>query len=392
MNAYELAEKGRQIAASGKYASPAKHNGHAPQQIPADPHADVPPPNQPPDAEAANGAIDNPRSWRPVDVEPVLSGRWTPATPTVGHRSDGVGLFYPGKVHTIASESEAGKTWLALAAAFDELRAGHSVLYIDFEDDQGGVVGRLMTFQARPEWIRERFCYLRPTDALGTGASLNDLSAIVAAYRPTFAVVDGVTEAMTMHGLDPLSNRDIAVFGRVLPRRLAAAGCATACLDHVPKAADARGRYAIGGVHKLNGLDGAGYILEAQKPFGVGITGQSTILISKDRPGQLRRHGHRRKDGLTVFGNLELISHDETNNEFEIRPAADPSEDFRPTVLMGKICATLERHGPMPQRQILAMVKGKRDYAREALAQLQRDGYVSDGSPHKLLKPWAETQ
>src|SRR4029077_9763785 len=40
------------------------------------------------------------RSWRAVDLEAVLSGHWEAPKPTVGQRSDGVGLFYPGKVHT----------------------------------------------------------------------------------------------------------------------------------------------------------------------------------------------------------------------------------------------------------------------------------------------------
>lgn len=49
-------------------------------------------------------------TWEPVDLADVLDGTWKPPEPTVGRRSDGVGLFYPGKKHTISSESEAGKT------------------------------------------------------------------------------------------------------------------------------------------------------------------------------------------------------------------------------------------------------------------------------------------
>lgn len=336
---------------------------------------------------AASGAE---HSWRAVDLEAVLSGHWEAPKPTVGQRSDGVGLFYPGKVHTVASESEAGKTWLVLGAAFHELEAGHAVLYLDFEDDEGGVVGRLLTMQLAPETIRSRFRYLRPAEALGNGANLGDLFAIVATDRPTIAVIDGVTEAMTMHGLDPLNNKDIATFGRILPRRLAATGAATACLDHVSKATD-RGRYALGGVHKLNGLDGAAYLLENREPFGIGREGRSTVLIAKDRPGQLRKHGRKRKDGLCDFGELRVTSHDESYVEFEILPAlAAHGGEFRPVKLMAKICAAIDEHGAMPQRQILATVGGRRQYAIDALALLQRDGYVSEESPHKLLKPWDE--
>jgi hypothetical protein len=328
------------------------------------------------------------RSWRPVDLSAVLSGGWEPPQPTVGRRSDGVGLFYGGKVHTVASESEAGKTWLMLAAAFEEMRAGNSVAYIDFEDDEGGVVGRLLSLQLAPDVIREQFRYVRPTEALHGVGNLDDLREIVTTHRPTLAVVDGVTEAMTMHGLNPNDNADVATFGRILPRRLATAGAAAVCLDHLPKAADNRGRYAIGGVHKLNGVDGAAFLLEGRDPFGVGLTGRSTIRIAKDRPGQLRKHGQRRNDGLYDFGELVLTSHDDSYVELEIAAGAVRDDEFRPTHLMAKIAEALKAHGPMPQRQILATVRGKRQFAIDALVILQRDGYVSVKTPHELLRPY----
>lgn len=66
-------------------------------------------------------------------------------------------LFYPGKMHRVASESEGGKTWLALGAVFDEIKAGNHCLCIDFEDDEDGIVGRLLTLALPPEAIREHF-------------------------------------------------------------------------------------------------------------------------------------------------------------------------------------------------------------------------------------------
>lgn len=100
--------------------------------------------------EGAEGSRSEHRSWQRVDLANVLSGDYTPPKPTVGARSDGVGLFYPGRVHSVASESEAGKTWLALQAAKGELAAGNAVVYIDFEDDEAGVVGRLIRPGSRP--------------------------------------------------------------------------------------------------------------------------------------------------------------------------------------------------------------------------------------------------
>ena len=63
---------------------------------------------------------------------------------------------YRGKVHTISSESEAGKTWMALSAAIDEMAEGNHVCYLDFEDDEGGTVSRLLALQVARDMIRNQ--------------------------------------------------------------------------------------------------------------------------------------------------------------------------------------------------------------------------------------------
>lgn len=349
------------------------------------PDIDVPPPD--------HLVVSEPvfrRSWRPIDLSDVLDGLWKPAEPAVGARSDGTGLFYPGKVHTVSSESEGGKTWLVLAAVLEELSRGNHVVYVDFEDDEGSIVGRLLTLQADREAIRSRFHYVRPLDALGTGVHLDDLDELLRAVRPTLGVIDGVTEAMTMHGLDTNSNSDAAKFGRMLPRRLAAAGAASVSLDHVTKSGETRGRYSLGAVHKLNALDGAAYVLENRNSFGVGITGRSTIRIAKDRPGQLRRHALPSSSGLHWFGDLVMTSHGERFAEIEIAaPVATDSTEFRPTHLMGEICAVLEKAGkPLSGTQLESLVRGKATSIRTARTHLQIEGYVSNETPFSLLRPW----
>lgn len=340
----------------------------------------------------APAAIDEPtfkRSWQPVDLTEVLEGRWKPAEPAVGRRADGVGLFYPGKLHTVSSESEGGKTWLMLCAVLEELQAGRHVVYLDFEDDEGGIVGRLLTLGGDALDIAARFHYVRPEDALGTGIHLDDLGSLLGDVRPSLAVIDGVTEAMTMHALSPNDNTDVAKFGRMLPKRLAASGAAAVCLDHVTKSSETRGRYSIGAVHKLNGLDGAAYVLENRTSFGVGLTGKSTIKIAKDRPGQLRRHALPSSGGLHWMGDLVLTSHPEGFAEVEVAaPLEREATEFRPTHLMSRICEVLTEYGPLSSTKIEALVKGKSTAIRTARVLLQVEGYISDGTPHALLKPW----
>lgn len=331
-----------------------------------------------------------PRSWSPVDLGAVLDGTYEPPQPTVGSRTDGCGLFYPGRRHTIVSESEGGKTWLALSATMDEINAGHHVLYVDFEDDEGGIVGRLLTLGAHRDRIREQFHYVRPADPLGSGINSDDLNHVLSCYTPTLGVIDGITEAMTMHGFDPNKNDDAARFGRMLPCRIAASGAAAVMLDHVVKANDGRGRYALGAVHKLNGLDGAAYVLENRATFGVGLTGRSTVKIAKDRPGQLRRRALPSTSGMWWFGDLVLESHGKEFADIGVEPPHERVEDWRPTQMMARIADTLDRHGPLSQRKIETLVTGKATSIRQALDFLQVDKYVSDDSPHTLLKPYRE--
>lgn len=342
--------------------------------------------------DAATGAGFT-RSWQPVDLAQYLTGAWKPDEPTVGRRLDGVGMFYRGKCHTIASETEGGKTWLALAAVTDELTAGEHVLYIDFEDDAGPMVGRLLTLQVAPQVILDQFHYIRPEGPVGTGINLDDITQALRTHRPTLGIVDGVTEGMTLHGLDPLSNTDCAVFGRMIPRLIANHGAAAVSLDHVTKSTDGRGRYAIGAVHKLNGLDGAAYVLENRIPFGIGRTGKSTIKISKDRPGHLRKRSPDCGNGMQWFGDLVIHSHAEAWAEITVEAPPTDQATVRPTRYMERVAKTLEgRPDGLAQRVIIDTTTGSGEHIKKALSFLIADGYVSQKTPHKLLKSYPPGQ
>lgn len=64
-----------------------------------------------------------------VVIDNVLSPPWAV-------RTDGAGCCIPGTSHTVVSETEAGKTWLVMAAAWEEMMLDHHVLCIDWQDDE----------------------------------------------------------------------------------------------------------------------------------------------------------------------------------------------------------------------------------------------------------------
>ncbi|OLL69853.1 Replicative DNA helicase (DnaB) [Pseudonocardia sp. Ae168_Ps1] len=340
--------------------------------------------------------------WATKDLTDALAGLTPPATPTIGARTDGAHLFYPGRIHSIAAAPEAGKSWLALHTCAQHLTAGHHVLYIDFEDNDTGIVGRLLDLGAAPPTIRDHFSYIRPTDAVTSGNNQAMLDAHLHVTQPTIAVLDGVTEAMALHGLDLLDNTDIARFTALLPRRIADTGAAVICLDHIVKARDGDRRYAIGGQHKLAAIDGAAYILDNRHPFGTGRTGTTTILIAKDRPGQLRQKAWRHETGMHWYGDLVLESVQPPGrkpvlNAAVVPPATedDRTDTFRPTVLMGRVSKALTRaDGPLTVRGIIDRVKGRGEDIRAAIAALVDDGYIAvENGPrgsyvHVLLRPF----
>jgi hypothetical protein len=337
------------------------------------------------------------RSWVPVDLADVLDGRYQRPEPTVGRRDDGKGLFYPGRLHTIAAEAESGKTWFALLAVRTELEAGNACVYLDFEDDEGGVVGRLLTMGCNRDAIRDRFAYIKPEDSIENFINRSDLGEVLGDLNPTLAILDGVTEAMSMHGLELKDNSDVAKFGRILPRWIADRGPAAVALDHVVKDREARGGQAIGGIHKINGLNGAMYLLENKSPFGIGITGRSRLLIKKDRPGQLRRHAVPGSEGLFSYADLVVESHDEDFAEVSLTPPEQREDKvFRPTVIMGKIARVLESApNGLSKNAIEGAVTGKATVIRLALEMLVGEGYVAverhgASSIHKLVRPFAD--
>lgn len=262
-----------------------------------------------------------PSTWVIQDVSDVLDGKRVVVEPTIGHRSDGIGLLYAGREHYVASEPESGKTWMVCLIVADELAAGGRVLYVDFEDDANGIVGRLYDHLGVPaDVLRDpaRFGYVRPEEATALGGAYLEL---VDAMRPTLVVLDGVTEGFGLQGWEIEKNTDSPKWRQVFVKPALKAGAATLATDHVVKDKQARGGYAIGSQHKKAGLTGVAFELVSKDAFGQGIRGKSELLVQKDRPGGLRKHGVKAKSETRATHIGDLVLDD--------RPADERPEAWR---------------------------------------------------------------
>ncbi|MFI1726903.1 DnaB-like helicase N-terminal domain-containing protein [Streptomyces sp. NPDC020489] len=340
----------------------------------------------------AAGAKTSGSDWDDVDLSPVLSGSYKPSLPTVGSRDDGIGLFYPGRVNGIQGESEAGKSWVALISCLVEINRGNHVFYLDFEDSEEGVIGRLLLIGGTPDVIAERFHYVRPGGA-PSPMLLKAFVKRVREFEATLAVVDGVTEAMTMMGLELKENTDIAKFGRMLLRPLADTGAAVVPLDHVVKNNESRGRYSLGGVHKLNAVDGVQYMLEAVRPFGINTEGRSRLRVAKDRPAQVRKHAlPGGKNPMHWFADLVIRSEGDEFAEAHLYPPIQRSDESDEATAerdqLAKENAEIEERAqevlrvlakaeaPLSKTSIEERVLGRGSVTRKAVERLVSDGRI----------------
>ena len=319
-------------------------------------------------------------SWRPIELAPVFDGTSPEPEPSILRRSDGRCLLYPGKTHAASGETESLKTWVALIACAQELGAGRSVAFIDFEDSPDSVVvDRLHRSLGVPRDVLEaQFAYIRPDTPL---SSRGDRSALfTAAGTRSLVVLDGVTEAMNLHGLDLADNSDVARFLQILARPLAEDGAAVLLLDHVAKASENRGRYGIGAQHKLSGLSGSAYVVERVEPAARGREGHSRLVVAKDRPGRVRQHADR----AGVVLDLHLGSGHDGVVRYRLDPPSpgDSTRDgeaWQPTELMTRLSERLVKvDGSITAGALLDTVSGRRAWKFTALRALVDGGYVSE--------------
>lgn len=332
-----------------------------------------------------------PTSWAPVDLADALDGG-DDLLPTVLRRGDGRALLYAGKVHTVSGESESLKSWLLLVACAEEVAGGRHVLWIDFEDSARSVASRMLALGTPRSDLLSRFHYVRPADPL-SHLGVQDLSTALA-HDPTLVVLDGVTEAMGLHGWNPLDNGDVAKFYALLPRKLASTGPAVALIDHVNKTRDNSNRFALGAQHKLAAVDGAAFIVDLVTPFGHGKKGLAKITVAKDRPGRVREHAQGNR-----IADLHLRS-EADGSVFADLHSPDSSKAttgaFRPTVLMERVSSALELSpdgatGTSLEKQ----VTGKATGIRLAIAALVEDGYATatshgTGQLYQSIKPYRD--
>jgi hypothetical protein len=324
-------------------------------------------------------------SWAPIDLGPFLDGTVRPVLPSLLTRTDGVSLIYPGLTHSLHGESESGKSWVMQAEAAQVLANGGRVLFLDFESDAGALVERLRLLGVTDEAIRERFSYVHPeVDPRNPNEAATFEAMLTQGFR--LAILDGVTDAVGLFGLESRDNDALTMWARLLPKRIAdSTGAAVVMVDHVTKDSESRGRFAIGGQAKLATITGAAYTVETAQPLGRGLRGVIVLRVAKDRPGYVRGHSGRQRasDRTQEAARIIVDSTLEDMVTVTVEPPSDSadrsSSTFRPTTLMERVSEALHvsTRGPLSFRQLDEVVHGKAQAKRDAIRILITEGHVT---------------
>lgn len=259
-----------------------------------------------PAAASAPEPVDD--TWSPRDlgdvVDGLVGGTLQRPRPSILFGGDDVGfLFYAGHVNALWGESESWKSWIALVTACEVLADGGAVTYVDFEDDEVGMVGRLLALGASPEAIKSRFHYVRP-EASPTGDQTGRLLDL--AGRCKLVVVDSVGEWLALLDLNGNDDVHYAGWAHQCVRPIAGTGTTVVLIDHLPH--DSRGLLRpIGTQRKKASISGAAYRVEVIERPARGVPGRLRLTVAKDRHGS-RPSGEVAADVVVAPGEGEAVS------------------------------------------------------------------------------------
>lgn len=341
-----------------------------------------------PDAPSPSGLHD--LSW-------VLKGEPPTSPPPVYvRRSDGVGLFYRGKVNGIFGDPEHGKTWVAQAAIVEALAAGERAAMIDVDHNgPDHTAARLLLLGARLEHLADPACfrYYEPND----GPELLQAAEDIYRWAPHVMLVDSLGEVFPLLGANQNHDNEVTNAMRQVCTRPATTGTCVITIDHLPKSTEARATgFAIGSMAKKRMMRGAYLRADArQKPMPGGV-GRIMLRIEKDTTGELRR-----ASGGGYAGTFTLDSTRDHITTWHCGVEAVPHNTdgtLRPTRVMAKVSAYIADHDGCSQRDIESDVGGRTKYVREAIRLLVQEGHVArtDGprgsKQHHTISPYREEE
>lgn len=298
----------------------------------------------------------------------IISGDYAPELPTILRVADAMPLLYRGRTHSLFGPPGGGKTWVALAAIAEQLKAGEHVLMVDWEDAAPGTTARLVKLGCTADDIA-RLDYRAPATSLAYGW----VALVASTLAYSLIVMDSTGEALAAQGVNPNDDGEVAGWMSMVKKLTRRPGNpAILLLDHVPKASDNPHGAPIGSQRKLAAITGAAFRCDTLIEPAKGKPGKLKLVVAKDRLGNRAK--------ASTAAEIHMA---DTGDGIELRfalpeaaAAAARGETFRPTHLMERVSVYVEDNDGASKKQIEENVSGKVAVVRQAIDVLVDEGWI----------------
>lgn len=355
-------------------------------------------------SEAHRDALDTGRPWAGLAAvledapAPPAVADWTEAVRPVAHdngdkhpaawtRDDGETLLYAGRLNTIYGLPGDGKSWTALIAAVETMRAGR-VAYLDFEDKPSTVAARAQLLGELDVFTdSDRFRYIDGQTLCDGPAGPVRIAAAAQwcsdGFGPGLMVLDAAESAGCPSDGSPV----VEWYHRMVDPWLDA-GCGVLVVDHVPKRSKERPAGAIGSQHKQARASGAA-LLATGAPWTKRLGGKLILIVEKDRPGDLPAPKH--KPVAVIVGHYD--EHGgfrytvETPDPALISTASQPNDATLNRISGDVLDAIDAAPDGLSKTAIRKAVKGRGATIDAALDQLVDEGELVRGDDNAYRRP-----
>lgn len=337
-------------------------------------------------------------SWKPVDLSVVLAADYVKPRPVVGSvAGSDIAMFYPGRINTIFGDSGGGKTWYALYVMSEEMRAGHDVVLVDYEDSPDSAIARLEQVGISQREILRHLIYIQPNEKWSVSAERALREAFVG-RDISMVTLDSTGEALAVDGISPNADEEVAMWFRGSARFFSKEiGAAVILLDHVVKSMESgrNSEFASGSGRKRAAINGAAYFLKVVEAPSKTTDGVFRLVTRKCRFGW-RQHGSTACEiTMTNTGTDDGV-------KFVVSQPTEtstPRGTFRPTWYMERVSELLSKETePLSKGALTRTIGKKAQHVRLAVDKLVEEGYCSlvEGprGAHmvKFVKPYKEVQ
>lgn len=330
-----------------------------------------------------------PKDLLSVEVDPEKKA------PTLFTLEDGSSLLYAGKVHSLIGVGEAGKSMMCLIPVKEVLDRGGRVLWIDYEDTEEAFVTRLEEFGIpRSQW--DRIDYLNPSKNLfsrqtnQTTKGWSDLQELVKARKHELGIIDAMTGAMSLDGLNTNYDGDVEQTYKWLTAPLAEQGVTVVVIDHLAKNPEGRYDSAIGSIRKKTGITGATFLAEVGERWsrpdgGEPSYGRIDLRILRDRVGYLRQGN--KQDG-DVIASIEVCA--TPDGMIDLRPKRPHQVSSKTSNRKwAEILDYLDGADGASKSEVYEAVKGNKSDFLRTIREMVKKGLIRDngtGSRSSLVR------